>query len=259
MQGYCVCPPRVGNLRPGTSSHLSFRFKGNNSDGPCGRCTLQNTTCRSGAPFLQVIRPGTVTVNTSTERQRLRKKRRSLSAAEREAHSESLYWRVSRHPLFINSQRIATYLPVDGEIDPRPLVELACSLGKKIYLPVLIPFQANQLWFARWTPETSMAINRFGIAEPQRIHRQRIKPQALDLVLAPLVGFDKNGNRLGMGGGFYDRTFEFLLHRNCWRKPRLLGMAFDFQKLPQLPAHAWDVPLTAVATGTHVYSFKDSR
>jgi 5-formyltetrahydrofolate cyclo-ligase len=87
------------------------------------------------------------------------------------------------------------------------------------------------------------------------VHRQRIQPLALDLVLTPLVGFDHKGNRLGMGGGYYDRSFAFLLRRQNWKKPRLVGLAYDFQQLDKLPAKNWDVPLTAVATDTHWHSF----
>ena len=128
-------------------------------------------------------------------------------------------------------------------------------MKKQVYLPVLLPFHHNRLWFARFEPDTWLVVNRYGIAEPERIHRRRIVPQALDIVLAPLVGFDHKGNRLGMGGGFYDRSFAYLLKRKYWRTPRLIGLAYDFQQLPSLPDRPWDVPLTAVATDSDWYRF----
>ncbi len=148
------------------------------------------------------------------------------------------------------------YLASDSEVDTTPILERAWKLGKEIYLPVLAPFLHNRLWFTRYETDTPLVRNRFGIAEPRSVHRQRIPSHALDLVLTPLVGFDAEGNRLGMGGGFYDRSFAFLCRRRHWRKPRLVGLAYDFQQLPALPAHRWDVPLNAVATdsGWHVFT-----
>lgn len=158
-------------------------------------------------------------------------------------------------PLFKRTRRLALYLPADGEVDPNDIIENAWSFGKQVYLPVLVPFLHNRLWFVRYTPDTQLVANRFGIAEPDVVHGHRLAPQALDLVLTPLVGFDARGNRLGMGGGFYDRSFAYLHKRRSWRKPRLVGLAFEFQQLAQLPAHAWDVPLSAVATETDWHTF----
>ena len=184
----------------------------------------------------------------SDVRKRLRDARRALSPAQRAAHADALAWRLARHPLFLNSRRIAAYLPVDGEMDPMPLVWRAWELGKTVYLPVLVPYGHNRLWFAPYREGDSLVRNRFGIAEPLRIHRERANAIELDLVLAPLVGFDAQGNRLGMGGGFYDRSFAFLNRRHCWKKPRLIGMAHACQQVPRLDGAPWDVPLHAIAT-----------
>lgn len=181
-------------------------------------------------------------------RQGLRTQRRALSLAERNHLAAELADKLVTHPLFVNSQHIAAYLPVDGEVDPLPLMLRAWEMGKIVYLPVLVPFNHNRLWFARYEPGDALVRNRFGIPEPARIHRERSAAIGLDLVLAPLVGFDKKGNRLGMGGGFYDRSFEFLNRRRQWCKPRLIGLAYEFQKLKNLPQEPWDVPLHAVVT-----------
>jgi 5-formyltetrahydrofolate cyclo-ligase len=191
----------------------------------------------------------------SEQRKKLRARRRALTESERLERSAALSRRLVQQPLFRNSTRIAAYLPADGEVDTRLLIELAWRMGKQVYLPVLVPFLHNRLWFARYEPDTRLVKNRFEIGEPEIVHRQRISSQALDLVLAPLVGFDKRGNRLGMGGGFYDRSFDFLNRRTHWRKPCLVGLAFEFQQLPQLPAQPWDVPLTAVATDIQWHRF----
>jgi 5-formyltetrahydrofolate cyclo-ligase len=81
----------------------------------------------------------------------------------------------------------------------------------------------------------------------------------LDLVLMPLVGFDADGNRLGMGAGFYDRKFAFLRHRRAWRRPLLLGIAFDAQRVERFDAALHDVPLWGVVTERAVYGRAASR
>ena len=156
-------------------------------------------------------------------------------------------------PAFRNARRIAVYLATDGELDTRALIARAWEMGKQVYLPVLLPQGENRLWFARYTPDTRLVANRFGIPEPERAQRLRIAPLALDTVFTPLVAFDPAGRRLGMGGGFYDRSFAYLLRHRRWLRPRLIGLAYDFQYRDQLPAQSWDVPLHAVVTDRRVY------
>jgi 5-formyltetrahydrofolate cyclo-ligase len=80
-----------------------------------------------------------------------------------------------------------------------------------------------------------------------------MRARELDLILLPLVAFDESGQRLGMGGGFFDRSLAFLAWRQHWRKPHLIGLAYDFQKVAALPREPWDVPLDAVVTDQNVY------
>ena len=194
--------------------------------------------------------------NRSQQRQQLRAMRRTLTRRERQLRADALCRHLFRQAVFNSSRRIAVYLPSDGEVDTASIIARAWALGKQVYLPVLVPHLHNRLWFARYKQDTPLVTNRFGIPEPEVVHRQRVAPYALDLVLTPLVGFDGEGNRLGMGGGFYDRSFAFLHQRQAWHKPRLVGIAYDFQQLPQLPAQAWDVPLTAVVTDSKWHSFR---
>jgi 5-formyltetrahydrofolate cyclo-ligase len=193
--------------------------------------------------------------NRSDQRKQLRRQRCALDPAERLQRSHQLCQRLTQHRLYRNSQRIAAYLSANGEVDTHPLIEHAWSVGKQVYLPVLRPFGDNRLWFARHEPATPLGKNRYHIAEPEIDHVKRVEAWALDLVLTPLVGFDEQGNRLGMGGGFYDRSFAHLLRRRHWQKPRLVGLAFDFQQVKRLPVQHWDVPLTAVATENRIIEF----
>ncbi|MCW9025434.1 MAG: 5-formyltetrahydrofolate cyclo-ligase [Gammaproteobacteria bacterium] len=182
-------------------------------------------------------------------RQQMREQRRSLSELERETLSYKLADNLSKSRIFQKSRHIAFYLPNDGEIDLTPLINIAWRHKKCCYLPVLGHTHARALWFLPYKPETGLYKNRFGIFEPQHKPGKRFfKTQSLDLILLPLVAFDKTGNRLGMGGGFYDRTLSFLHNRKHWHKPHLIGAAYQFQQVEKLPARYWDVPLQGIAT-----------
>lgn len=187
-------------------------------------------------------------------RQQIRAQRRELSQAERESAAIQLSHQILRSRYFRNSQHIALYLANDGEIDPFYLMHAIWQQGKQCYLPVLGLRPGNRLWFIPYEPDTPLMNNRFGIPEPIHSNRDRLlKPHSLDLICMPLVAFDQLGNRLGMGGGFYDRTLSFLKQRHSWHKPRLLGLAYEFQQQHALAGEQWDVPLDAIATEQHVY------
>lgn len=180
-------------------------------------------------------------------RREMRQRRRALSFEQQQQAAEQLCKRLSHQPLFLRSQRIAFYLPNDGEIDPMPLLHLAWQQGKQCYLPVLMPDGENSLCFIRYDKHTTLIQNRFGIAEPDTKNAEQILAQDLDLVLMPLVAFDASGNRMGMGGGFYDRTFAFKQHRPG-HHPYLLGLAHSCQQVDQLHSEHWDIPLHGIAT-----------
>ena len=141
-------------------------------------------------------------------------------------------------------------MAADGEIDPILLCAAAQRRGKSCYLPVLNAFGSPRLRFKRWNREEVLRNNRYGIPEPRG--GRYCMPRALSLVLLPLVGFDASGNRLGMGKGYYDRTFAFRRHAAA-RRPVLLGLAHECQSVEKLEAEAWDLPLDGVVTDQHWY------
>lgn len=188
-------------------------------------------------------------------RQNLRARRRALSADEQHQAAHRLAVNLTGTRLFLTSRRVACYLPNDGEIDSAPVIEHIRRLRKILYLPVLSRLSHDRLWFAEAGPKTKLAPNRFGIPEPVVKSSELVRAQELDLILVPLVGFDDQGNRLGMGGGFYDRSLEFLCHRQHWRKPHLLGIAYDFQRVNGLAPDSWDIPLAGVVTDRTVYLY----
>ncbi|MEK1833881.1 5-formyltetrahydrofolate cyclo-ligase [Pseudomonas sp. NPDC089918] len=181
-------------------------------------------------------------------RRMLRKARRALTPSQQREAARGLYKQLIQHPLFRRAKHISLYLPTDGEIDPRLLMRAAQRRGKATYLPVLSAWPRTKMVFQRIRPGEKLKPNRFRIPEPRHnIARQR-KVWALDLVLLPLVGFDDVGGRLGMGGGFYDRSLAYLARRKNWRKPTLLGLAHECQKVQRLAQASWDVPLQGTVT-----------
>ncbi|MFE8070664.1 5-formyltetrahydrofolate cyclo-ligase [Marinobacteraceae bacterium S3BR75-40.1] len=186
------------------------------------------------------------TVTRRQLRRSLRAARRNLSRHQQRQAGLKLARALLSHPAVQRSRHIGIYLPNDGEIDPTPFITLARRHGKICYLPVLHPVFHNRLWFYRFDADTRLKPNRFGIPEPALRNGARRAAWSLDLVLLPLVGFDLKGGRLGMGGGFYDRTFAYRLRG--YHGPALLGLAHALQQVNELPVAAWDVPLDDVVT-----------
>lgn len=191
----------------------------------------------------------------SDVRRRLRAKRRSLNEEARRLAAEALIRIAVRSHFFLNADRIAFYFPADGEPDVLPLLERAYQMNKRCYLPVLDILGSNRLRFMRYKPGDRLVLNHFGIAEPRGGPRGRISSARLDLVFMPLVAFDSQGNRLGMGSGFYDRTLGFLRRRRYWHRPLCLGIAYEFQRLDRLEANPWDIPLDGCLTEHRLYRF----
>jgi len=192
--------------------------------------------------------------STAELRKTLRATRRSLSRAEQLSNSKAAAKHLIRSGLFLRSKTVAIYLAQDGEIDPAPLARSGFEYGKKIYLPVLRQDGKKALWFAEFRPGEQMSKNRFGIDEPAAV-RDRTSPSELDLILLPLVGFDRNGNRIGMGGGYYDRTLAYMKNRKHWHRPKLIGMAHECQRLSSIQFRSWDIPLDGVVSESGLFLF----
>ncbi|MEY8205285.1 MAG: 5-formyltetrahydrofolate cyclo-ligase [Bermanella sp.] len=183
-------------------------------------------------------------------RQHMRQLRMSLSPQQQLLASRKLSQLLMSQPWFQRAHNIAIYLAHDGEIDPRVFADKALHRKKLCHLPSLHPLKQNHLWFADY--DGPRINNKYGIAEPDPKRNQMLNGNQLDVVLLPLVAFDEQGGRLGMGGGFYDRTFAFLNNGKRAQKPKLIGLAHHFQQVAQLPVENWDVALDAIVTDEKV-------
>jgi 5-formyltetrahydrofolate cyclo-ligase len=191
-----------------------------------------------------------MTVTTSQLRQTIRHKRAALCADEIATMSLAISDKLCQLPQLKRADNIAVYMAEFGEVDCSLFVQRMHARGKALFSPVL---RKNHLLFAPLLPEAPMVLNRHGILEPVYRIKNLKPPKELQAIVTPLVAFDLHLNRLGMGGGYYDRSFAFKKYRKYWRSPRLIGVAYSFQRVDKIVAQRWDVPLDAVITEKECY------
>lgn len=217
------------------------------------RRTPSLTSGTGGLPVFLFKREPTPVLPQDILRQSLRARRRALSVAEQQEAALAVTQRLADEPDFANVAAIAGYYACQGELDPALLLKRAWLADKKIYLPVLA---GEALQFVPYQCDVLLRRNRFNIPEPDVSSTEWRLPSDMDWVLTPLTAFDVTGTRLGMGGGFYDRSFAFLLDPD-WRghRPRLIGLGYEFQRVDALIRQPWDVPLDMAITEKNRYVF----
>ena len=181
-------------------------------------------------------------------RREMRARRRALPAATRIAAADALAARLLALPFAPQAGAVAGYWAMDGEIALHAW-QLRLPRAVRYCLPVL--HADDTLRFAPWKPGAPLSTNRHGIPEPDVPEAELLRPEQLDLVVAPLVAFDAAGHRLGMGGGWYDRSFAARLDRPA--QPHLVGAAFSVQQADAIRPEAWDIPLDAVCTESDTF------
>ncbi len=190
-------------------------------------------------------------------RRLFREHRNKLSIPQRETAARSLLNVLQEHRIFDSgansSVSIALYKTHDAELSTEPLISHCWQSGIDVYLPVLHPFTQGHLLFLKYTKDTAMTQNIYGIFEPKLDVTAVCPANRLNVIFTPLVAFDISGNRLGMGGGFYDRTLS-ALNKNK-DNPKVIGLAYEMQRLDELPVASWDIPLPQIATPSKLYSF----
>lgn len=189
----------------------------------------------------------------SALRQRAAQARAALTWTQRRNLSEAIAYHTSRVGWIKRGWRVGCYLGIRHEVNTWPLIHLLWAQSQHVYLPILGPQATRRLRFLSFTAQTMLRRNSLGIREPYPARRSPIVAQHLDVVVVPLVAFDIHCHRIGMGGGYFDTTFSFLSQAALWRKPRLVGVAFDCQRVSAIIPNAWDIPLDAVVTERAIY------
>jgi 5-formyltetrahydrofolate cyclo-ligase len=186
-------------------------------------------------------------------RAELRSKRRELSATTRDTAAVVAAQLFAQIPFFKKARHIACYHACHSELSLQPLMELIWQTDKVCYLPIITPDQPR-LSFVAFDKNESLSVNHRGILEPT-LKINHISPAELDIVLVPLLGFDRKGHRLGTGGGYYDQTFAFLNKEPKPLRPQLIGVAYACQYVDNIPTESWDVLLDGVLTEQEVLLF----
>ncbi|MDE1892901.1 MAG: 5-formyltetrahydrofolate cyclo-ligase [Pseudomonadota bacterium] len=178
-------------------------------------------------------------------RRQLAQRRRALTPTERIAAAQGLRRSLEQLPEYFTDVRVAGYWASHGELPLNLVIPPLAARGQQFLLPVI--GSDRRLRFAPWQAGEAVQPNRYGIPEPAA-PGELLEPFQLDMVLVPLLGFDRRGHRLGHGGGYYDRSFAFLNEQLRPTEPLLVGIAYAFQELPELDDQHWDVPLDFIAT-----------
>lgn len=194
--------------------------------------------------------------NRKEIRQRGLKRRRELSPSARRKTSKDIVKWIKHRQLVKPKMRVACYFSTAYELDTSFLLQYLCNTAC-CYLPVLAP-QSRKLFFSPYTPRSILRKNKFGILEPVTQHAYKVKAKELDMIFAPLVAFDSNGNRLGMGAGYYDHTLAFMQLRPG-KRPFYVGLAYAKQHFNHIDSSKWDIPLHAVITESGFHSFSSSQ
>ncbi|KTC68131.1 5-formyltetrahydrofolate cyclo-ligase [Legionella birminghamensis] len=183
-----------------------------------------------------------------TQREVYRNIRERITYEYRRNTSRRICNRIKQLDIFRKAKHIALYHATNGEVDLHDIWRSVPLHGKYCYFPVI---QADrQLHFVPATPATTFTRNKYNIEEPQVDLSHSIDPQRLDIILMPLVAFDEYGTRLGMGGGYYDKSLSTVNH------PVLIGVAYEFQHTDFINPDTWDIKMSAVVTELKTYWIK---
>jgi len=195
-------------------------------------------------------------------RKMIRARRKKLTKLQQQQASELLKRSLINHDGIKKAKNIALYLTSDGELDVMNFILWCWQQDKEIYLPVLHPFCSGHLLFLRYQQNTEMTKNKYGILEPVLDVTQVCPINQLDILFTPLVAFDNTGARLGMGGGFYDRTLANWFKEQVMTTAKVktyklypIGIAHDCQFVDSIPTENWDIPLPEIITPSKSYCF----
>ena len=183
-------------------------------------------------------------------RTRIKEKRGQLSSDNVDRLGEAIFRNILDSNILNDKKRIALYCSVNNEVTTEQIIKHLWAENKELFLPII---KLNQLMFGSYKSGDNLNNNKFGIPEPVTRTEDLIAADILDLVIVPLVAFDSNCNRLGMGGGYYDRALAFKQTSSEAHSPLLIGLAYELQKVNALEINSWDIPMDGIISETKTY------
>ncbi|AKZ66169.1 5-formyltetrahydrofolate cyclo-ligase [Candidatus Palibaumannia cicadellinicola] len=190
-------------------------------------------------------------------RKHARLQRLSLTMTQQDEAAKRVANIIGQDKRIKEANNFAIFISFDGEINTNYLINMLWNKNKKVYLPALHPLKNRPLLFINYTPTTSLVVNRLNLYEPPLDFKKVLSLEQIDILFIPLVAFDYYGNRLGMGGGFYDRTLQQYNNKlSCF----IIGLAHDCQYYTtiSLPIDRWDVPLPEIITPSFHFNWNQS-
>lgn len=191
-------------------------------------------------------------------RQKVRKIRQQIQGPEAQQAAENIARNLASQISYTNSNKIASFLSFDGEINTQIVNQMLLKEKSIYYLPKIRPAKSNRLWFMPYKGEEKLENNCFGIPEVDLRVSQCVPVSTLNIILIPLVAFDNQGNRIGMGKGYYDASLSYLLNDDeggFFKRPLFVGVAYEQQKVDEIPSTPDDIKLDMVLTQTRSYEF----
>jgi 5-formyltetrahydrofolate cyclo-ligase len=214
------------------------------------------TAQAGGASSLSVQRQEDDLADRNVIRRQLRRARRELPRATQQQAARRVAQQLTCAMILRPGRRIGIYLAMPGELNLGPTIERAWLRGCHLFVPHIVSTTRGEMEFYPYTRDSRLVIHRWGIPQlAAPVGRSSVSTLTLDAVLVPIVAFDANGHRLGMGAAFYDRHFARLRSARQWHRPRLIGVAYSFQQIAAIAAQAHDVPLDAVVTESAFTTF----
>lgn len=184
-------------------------------------------------------------------RTKLKQQRRQLTHKQQQQASLQVIKQLKRLPNYQFAKRVALYISAYGELPTAPIIKDLQQRQRACFVPVIDPVRPHCMRFMRLHKTSKLQTHRLGMLQPKFVYAQCVPTFSLSLMLLPLLAFDTGLQRLGMGGGFYDRA---LAKAAKARQLNTIGLGYEWQKHTQLPSEKWDRPLNYIVSDAQIYT-----
>ncbi len=176
-------------------------------------------------------------------RKKILELKNALSPKEIQDKSNTIFNKLNKIDFYNKANNVMIYVSFGSEVMTKPIIDDSLNKGKRVFIPVTVP-KTKQLIISELKDfEKDLQVGHFGVMEPKEEALRPVDPDIIDLVVVPGVAFDKNGYRIGYGGGYYDR----FLPRLSERTPKI-SLAFEMQLIDRVPKDEYDIPVEYILT-----------